>query len=170
MWLIYPAYTFSYIIIILIYRKIYFHLSTIDKKKLITKYSTFPLFTRDWFCRFITSAVPSPTSHSLIIHNADHSWRSYLSSTTRSYLGTSTTILIELGYLRSWSKYDKNVINLLYIIYIRKMKSNLINIFFYSSKLEKVIFFLIKEFFLKRKKSPGFLVRCRSAGHSVRDI
>ena len=81
MWLIYPAYTFSYIIIILIYRKIYFHLSTIDKKKLITKYSTFPLFTRDWFCRFITSAVPSPTSHSLIIHNADHSWRSYLSST-----------------------------------------------------------------------------------------
>ena len=42
--------------------------------------------------------------------------------------GPLTAILIELGYLRSWSKYDKNVINLLYyMIHIIKMKNNRIN-------------------------------------------
>ena len=35
--------------------------------------------------------------------------------------------VVELGYLRSWSKYDQNLINLLYMIYIIQMKSNWIN-------------------------------------------
>ena len=36
----------------------------------------------------LLSAVQSTASQSLIIHNADHSWRSYLSLTSTSYLRT----------------------------------------------------------------------------------
>ena len=40
----------------------------------------------------------------------------------------------------------------------------------HRNKEKRKFFFLMKQFFFNKKKTPSFLVFCKSVGHSVRDI